>query len=147
MKAQKGFTLIELMIVVAIIGILAAVAIPAYTDYIKKGKVAEAVELTGGIKTPGEEYLYSKGAFPMAVTALTDKLSGKYTTGLSLGAGGGTGEATFIISFRTDDTTLGPYVLALSYASSSKNWYCDATTNKTTTVPDKYLPTTCKQIK
>src|SRR5574338_1430211 len=51
-KAQQGFTLIELMIVVAIIGILAAIAIPAYQDYLTRAKVTDAVELLGGLKTP-----------------------------------------------------------------------------------------------
>ncbi len=50
MNAQKGFTLIELMIVVAIIGILAAIAIPAYQDYIARSQVSEAMELASGLK-------------------------------------------------------------------------------------------------
>ena len=53
-NVQKGFTLIELMIVVAIIGILAAVAIPAYQNYVKKAKFAEVISMTGGYKTAVE---------------------------------------------------------------------------------------------
>ena len=55
MNAQKGFTLIELMIVVAIIGILAAIAIPAYQDYITRSQVSEAVTLGGGLKANTSE--------------------------------------------------------------------------------------------
>jgi type IV pilus assembly protein PilA len=144
-KTQKGVTLIELMIVIGMIGIFAAVAIPTYTNYLKRGKVSEAVELLGGLKTSAEEYYTSKGYFPSTVTVLTDKLSGKYTTNLKVSAGGGTDATTFTIAFRTDDTVLSAYVMALSYDPTTKLWYCDAArTGNATTMPAKYLPSTCK---
>ena len=63
-SVQKGFTLIELMIVVAIIGILAAVALPAYQDYTKRSHVSEGLSLAGGAKTAVTEYYSSEGGWP-----------------------------------------------------------------------------------
>lgn len=73
MNAQKGFTLIELMIVVAIIGILAAIAIPAYQDYITRSQASEGVSLAGGLKTAAAEnrQLGNCG---------TDGIKGKYSS-------------------------------------------------------------------
>ena len=78
MKMQKGFTLIELMIVVAIIGILAAIAIPAYQDYIARAQASEAVELLSGGKTPFSEYYSDKGSWPTAASSVMGNISGKY---------------------------------------------------------------------
>ena len=68
-RAQQGFTLIELMIVVAIIGILAAVALPAYQDYTKRAKVSEVVLAASAGKTTISEYVNTNGAMPATATA------------------------------------------------------------------------------
>ena len=65
MKKQQGFTLIELMIVVAIIGILAAIAIPAYQDYTIRAQVSEGLNLAGGAKTAVAEFTMDSGSFPV----------------------------------------------------------------------------------
>src|SRR5512146_1947218 len=68
-KIQKGFTMIELMIVVAIIGILAAVAIPAYQDYIVKSKLSKVVSTLDPVKTALALYFQEQGGFPIATAA------------------------------------------------------------------------------
>ena len=87
---QKGFTLIELMIVVAIIGILAAVAIPAYGDYTARAQAAEAFTLLDGLKTPLTELYTSPGLFALytkGVSGVTGITSGKYVKSIVTGGG------------------------------------------------------------
>ena len=82
MKKQQGFTLIELMIVVAIIGILAAIAIPAYQDYTIRAQVSEGLNLSGGAKAAVTEFFQDRGLMPTDNTeaglAASDEIVGKY---------------------------------------------------------------------
>ena len=91
---QKGFTLIELMIVVAIIGILAAIAIPAYQDYTIRAQVTEGLNLAGGAKTAVAEYFAQNGTWPTALVGnaagqlgFTAAPTGKYVASIALNAG------------------------------------------------------------
>ena len=90
-QVQKGFTLIELMIVVAIIGILAAVAIPAYQDYTIRSQVSEGLSLGAGAKTAVAEFYNQTGSFPStnasAGLATATSITGSYVTGVDASGG------------------------------------------------------------
>ena len=159
---QKGFTLIELMIVVAIIGILAAIAIPAYSDYTARAQVTEGLSIAAGLESKISDYQNSNGTWPTAVTdlaagaAITD-FKGKYVTSATVGTGG---SITITFGVTTDGVSgnIAGLTLGLNPALSVNgdiSWRCAAkalpsgVTQVTgaaavTNVPTKYLPSTCK---
>ena len=91
-KVQQGFTLIELMIVVAIIGILAAIAIPAYQDYTIRAQVSEGLNLAAGAKAAVTEYYQDRGVMPTTNTiaglSLNTAIAGNYVDQVTVGAAG-----------------------------------------------------------
>lgn len=151
---QKGFTLIELMIVVAIIAILAAIAVPAYQNYIIRSKVSEAISAIDMARTAVSETFQTTGTVPSAngsagLPATPASVASKYVSDLEISQGGVI-TATVTGTNATDaDTKLvvykpyqsnGTTPLATGY-SGPVVWKCDPTS---TTVAMKYLPATCR---
>ena len=141
-NTQKGFTLIELMIVVAIIGILAAIAIPAYQDYITRSKVTELVTAASSCKTSISEYAQTMNALPTGIgSAGCVNNPTQYVNTLAVGndasitvtattaVGGSAAGANFQLVPTFDST------------SGTVEWACNGAG---TTIPSKYLPANCR---
>jgi len=140
-KLGEGFTLIELMIVVAIIGILASVALPAYQDYTARSQLSEAVSLLAGAKNPLSEYVYDKGAVPDTATFndLVPVRVGKYTDSIVL-----TGTIDNLVLTATMKVTqisgeLQGRTVTLSTTDMGKSWLCAPGT-----VSPRFLPSACR---
>ena len=142
MKAQmqKGFTLIELMIVVAIIGILAAVALPAYQDYTKRSHVSEGIALASGAKASVTEYFSSMGKFPGSNTsaglATNTDIKGNAVTSVTVTTNG---LITIVYNDKVEDTK--NLVLSPTSGAGSVQWKCKGGDNP---VDVKFRPSNCR---
>ena len=140
MKAQmqKGFTLIELMIVVAIIGILAAIALPAYQDYTARSQMAEAMTLASGARTAVTEYWTSEGELPAdnAAAGIADDIEGNYVASVTVANGIIT--ATMATTGVASGIGGEDLVLTPTTSEGSVTWECSSTADA------KYLPTSCR---
>lgn len=146
---QKGFTLIELMIVIAIIGILAAIAIPAYTDYTTRARVSEAMTTASAMKATVSENIMSAGG--------TIVSSGNYCTGVlefdatnadtkanatKNVASAACTDATGVITVTTTEAAKQvPIVLTPTATGDNVTWECSTTAGK-----EKYVPAECRNV-
>ncbi|MBF0140949.1 MAG: pilin [Magnetococcales bacterium] len=138
-RNQKGFTLIELMIVIAIIGILAAVAIPAYQDYTVRAKMADPLSKLDAAKSQVSEYYISKSAWPASNTVGGLANSGSYTSSYvtSLTA---TGTKITVVLKAIGALSAGQTIaVAGTDSSGSITWVCTAKG-----IANKYLPAQCR---
>jgi type IV pilus assembly protein PilA len=149
-KAQAGFTLIELMIVVAIIGILAAIALPAYQDYIARAQMSEAMILADSLKTPVSEAFSQDGGCPANAAAaasgipISTAISGKYVASVTTaGTGAATGGCTIVATMKATGVSTGlvsttlTLTMATTAAGGSVTWAC------TSSALQKLVPKAC----
>ena len=137
-RVQQGFTLIELMIVVAIIGILAAIALPAYQDYTVRSKVTELLAKGGEAKTTFTEYYSAKGNLPSALASVGMSATGSHYI---RSIGWATTQLTITAAGTADPKIAGNTVIfgAATQTNGQVVWNCHSGN-----MPLKYLPGSCK---
>ena len=137
-KVQQGFTLIELMIVVAIIGILAAVAIPAYQDYTVRAQVTEGLSLASAAKTAVSEYFATNGSLPTsnasAGIATSQSISGNHVDNVNIENAG-----SIVVTFSANAISGEDIILNPETAGGRVSWSCSGGT-----LDAKYRPSSCR---
>lgn len=156
---QKGFTLIELMIVIAIIGILAAIAIPAYQDYLARAQMSEAIELAGGAKTGLSEFVQNNNRWPTTLASV-------YSTATNTGPAGRYVQTIWsgtVVQPTAGTPNTGTYTVVATMKGTGVNgnisnkqmeiwttnggtiWHCGTGSSTSSAVQDKFLPSSCRE--
>ncbi len=149
MRQDKGFTLIELMIVVAIIGILAAIAIPAYQEYIARAQASEAMQLLGGAKAPMAEFYGDQGRWPAGPGTVLATMAGKYVAAIYYTPGSPTSPTSLSLSLTAQYKSLSvskllqDRTMVYETTNGGRIWSCGPGTGGSA-VEERYLPAACR---
>ena len=142
-RISQGFTLIELMIVIAIVGMLAAFALPAYQDYLARSQVSEAIYLMQAGKQPLAEYWGDVGNWPATASDVLGNTSGKFVSQITITTGASSTGAAMTMTARIKDlgasSAIAGQTAMLSTTDGGKTWGCTGGS-----ILPRFLPSVCR---